>query len=106
MANSFQNVATVVSGTSDTIIYTCPTATQDIVKNVNLYNNHSGTVDVIVSIRDSSASTTVIIDKSTMAAAGETSLTAPFVLEESDTLILNCATGSVINAFLSILEIS
>ena len=106
MANSFQNVATVVSGRSDTTIYTCPTATQAIVKNINLYNNHSGTVDVIVSIRDSSASTTVIIDKSTMAAAGETSLTAPFVLEESDTLILNCATGSVINAFLSILEIS
>ena len=40
MANSFQNVATVVSGTSDTTIYTCPTATQAIVKNINLYNNN------------------------------------------------------------------
>ena len=106
MANSFKNVAIIPSSTSDTTIYTCPTATQAIVKNVNLYNNHSGNVDVIVSIRDSSASTTAIIDKTTMSAAGETSLTAPFVLEESDTLILNCATADVINTYVSILEVS
>jgi len=106
MANAFKNVATIPSGTSDTIIYTAPTATTGIVKNINLYNNHSGTVDVIVKIKDTSTTTTVTVDKTTMSASGETSLTGPFVLEESDTLILNCATGSVINAFASVLEVS
>jgi hypothetical protein len=106
MANAFKNIATTPSGTSDTTIYTAPTATTGIVKNINLYNNHSGTVDVIVKITDTSASTTVTVQKETMSAAGESSLTGPFVLEESDTLQLNCATGGVINAFASVLEIS
>jgi hypothetical protein len=106
MANAFKNIATLVAGTSDTTIYTGPTATEAIVKNINLYNNHSGTVDVIVQIYDNSAATTVIVNKTTMATTGETSLTGPFVLEESDTLQLNCATGGVIYAFASVLEIS
>ena len=106
MANAFKNIASIPSGTSDTTIYTCPTATQAIVKVINVYNSHSGTVDVIVKIKDDSTTTTVTVQKETMSAAGESSLTGPFVLEESDTLLVNCATGNVINVFASVLEVS
>ena len=47
MANAFKNIVTIPSGTSDTIIYTCPTATQAIVKVINVYNSHSGSVVVL-----------------------------------------------------------
>ena len=106
MANAFKNIVTIPSGTSDTIIYTCPTATQAIVKVINVYNNHSGSVTVLRKIRDSSESTTVIIDSNALAASANSSLTGPFVLEESDTLLVNCTTGNVINVSASVLEVS
>ena len=105
MANAFKNIVTIPSGTSDTIIYTCPTATQAIVKVINVYNSHSGSVVVLRKITDASASKTAIIDTQTIASA-TSSLTGPFVLEESDALLVNCATGNVINVFASGLEVS
>ena len=106
MANAFKNIVTIPSGTSDTIIYTCPTATQAIVKVINVYNSHSGSVVVLRKITDASVSKTAIIDSQTLAASANSSLTGPFVLEESDTLLVNCATGNVINVFASVLEVS
>ena len=103
MATAFKIVATIPSSTSDTIIYTCPIATTAIVK---VYNNHSGSVTVLRKIRDSSESTTVIIDSNALAASANSSLTGPFVLEESDTLLVNCTTGNVINVSASVLEVS
>ena len=106
MATAFKIVATIPSSTSDTIIYTCPVATTAIVKVINVYNNHSGSVTVLRKIRDSSKSTTVIIDSNALAASANSSLTGPFVLEESDTLLVNCTTGNVINVSASVLEVS
>jgi len=106
MANIYKNVATVVGSTGDVTIYTCPTATEAIIKNLNLYNSHSGTVVVYPKITDSSASSTVILKKASIATLADTSLTGPFVLESGDTLKLNCDTASKINAFASVLELS
>jgi hypothetical protein len=106
MATAFKIVATIPPSTSDTIIYTCPVATTAIVKVINVYNNHSGSVTVLRKIRDSSKSTTVIIDSNALAASANSSLTGPFVLEESDTLLVNCTTGNVINVSASVLEVS
>ena len=106
MASAYKNVATGVGSTGDVTVYTCPTATQAIVKNVNLYNSHSGDVVVFPKITDSSASTTVILKKSTIGTLADTSLAGPFVLEAGDTLKMNCDTASKINVFASVLEIS
>ena len=106
MASAYKNVAVLVGSTGDVTIYTCPTATQALVKNITLYNSHSGTIVVYPKITDSSASVTVTLEKNSIGTLADTSLTGPFVLESSDTLILNCDTASKIYAFASVLEIS
>ena len=106
MASAYKNIATLVGSTGDVTIYTCPSATQAIVKNVNLYNSHSGTVVVYPKITDSSASVTATLEKNSIGTLADTSLTGPFVLEASDTLILNCDTASKIYVFASVLELS
>ena len=112
MASDYKNIAKLVGATGDVVIYTCPTATQAIIKNITLYNSHSGSIVVYPKITDSSASLTVTLRKITIGTlastseSADTSLTGPFVLEASDTLILNCATASKIYAFCSVLEIS
>ena len=106
MASAYKNIASLVGATGDVTIYTCPTATEAVVKNLNLYNSHSGTIVVYPKITDSSASVTITLEKDSIGTLADTSLAGPFVLEASDTLILNCDTASKIYAFASVLEIS
>ena len=106
MASAYKNVATVVGSTGDVTVYTCPAATQAIVKNINLYNSHSGTIVVFPKITDSSSSTTVTLEKNSIGTLADVSLAGPFVLEASDTLIFNCDTAAKINVFASVLELS
>ena len=106
MASAYKNIASLVGSTGDVTIYTCPTATQALIKNINLYNSHSGTIVVYPKITDSSASVTVTLEKNSIATVADTSLAGPFVLETSDALILNCDTASKIYAFASVLELS
>jgi hypothetical protein len=106
MAAAYLNIATLVGSTGNVTIYTCPTATEAVVKNINLYNSHSGDVVVFPKINDSSGSTLVVLKKSTLATLAQTSLAGPFVLETGDTLQLNCDVASKIYAFASVLELS
>ena len=106
MASAYKNIATVVGSTGDVTVYTCPAATQAIVKNINLYNSHSGTIVVYPKITDSSSSTTVTLQKNSIGTLADVSLAGPFVLEASDTLIFNCDTAAKINVFASVLELS
>jgi|TARA_R110000744_G_scaffold64297_1_gene132330 hypothetical protein len=112
MASAYKNIAKLVGATGDVTIYTCPDATEAIIKNVQMYNSHTGSIVVYSRITDSSASVTVTLQKITLATlastaeSADTSLTGPLVLESGDTLVLNCATASKIYAFASVLEIS
>ena len=106
MASAYKNKAKLVGATGDVTIYTCPSATEAVVKNIQLYNSHSGTIVVYPKITDSSASVTVTLEKNSIGTLADTSLTGPFVLEASDTLLLNCDTASKIYVFASVLELS
>ena len=106
MASAYKNIGTLGGSTGDVTIYTCPTATEAVVKNINLYNSHSGNVIVLSKINDSSASTLVVLANTTIATTVTSSLTGPFVLEDGDTLQLNCDVASKIYAFASVLELS
>ena len=55
MASAYKNVGVLVGSTGDVTVYTCPTATEAVVKNINLYNSHSGAITVYTKINDSSA---------------------------------------------------
>tara|TARA_R110000851_G_scaffold97544_1_gene211284 strand:- start:105 stop:443 length:339 start_codon:yes stop_codon:yes gene_type:complete len=112
MASAYKNIVTVVGSTGDVVAYTCPAATVALVKNINLYNSHTGSVVVYTKVTDSSASVTVTLQKITLAtlaassASADVSFTGPFVLETGDTLIFNCATAAKIQVFANILELS
>ena len=106
MGAAYKNIGSLVVSTVDVTIYTCPAATETIIKNINLYNSHSGTIVIYPKITDSSASVTVTLEKISLATVVQTSLAGPFVLETGDTLILNCDVASKIYVFASILEVS
>jgi hypothetical protein len=106
MASAYKNIASLVGSTGDVTVYTCPSATEAIVKSINLYNSHSGTIVVYPKITDSSASLTVTLEKNSIGTLADVSLSGPFVLEASDTLIFNCDTASKIYVFASVLELS
>ena len=106
MASAYKNIGSLVGSTGDVTVYTCPTATEAVIKNINLYNSHSGNVVVYPKINDSSASVLVILDKDTISTETNTSLPGPFVLESGDTLQLNCDVASKIYVFASVLELS
>jgi len=106
MASAYKNIGVLVGSTGDVTIYTCPTATEAVVKNINLYNSHTGTIVVYPKITDSSASVTVTLEKNSIGTLADVSLAGPFILETSDTLIFNCDTASKIYVFASVLELS
>ena len=106
MASAYKKIGSLVGSTGDVTIYTCPAATEAVIKNINLYNSHSGTIVIYPKITDSSASVTVTLEKISLATVVQTSLSGPFVLETSDTLILNCDVASKIYVFASVLELS
>ena len=106
MASAYKNIGSLVGSTGDVTIYTCPAATEAVIKNINLYNSHSGTIVIYPKITDSSASVTVTLEKISLATVVQTSLSGPFVLETSDTLIINCDVASKIYVFASVLELS
>ena len=106
MASAYKNIASLIGSTGDVTGYTCPTATEAIIKNIQLYNSHSGTIVVLPKITDSSASATITLKKASIGTDADTSLVGPFVLEASDALKLNCDTASKIFVFASVLELS
>ena len=106
MASAYKNIGSLVGATGDVTIYTCPAATEAIIKNINLYNSHSGTIVIYPKITDSSASVTVTLEKISLTTVVQTSLAGPFVLETGDTLIFNCDVASKIYVFASLLEVS
>jgi hypothetical protein len=112
MASAYKNIVTTIGSTGDVVVYTCPAATEALVKNINLYNSHTGAIVVLSKITDSSASETVILQKITLATLASTSATAdvsftgPFVLEAGDTLKFNCDTAAKIQVFANVLELS
>ena len=73
MASAYKNIVTIVGATGDVTAYTCPAATVALVKNINMYNSHTGAVVVYSKITDSSASVTVILQKVTMATLASSS---------------------------------
>ena len=63
MSAAYKNITKLIGATGDVVSYTCPAATESIIKNINLYNSHSGTIVIYPKITDSSASVTATLDK-------------------------------------------
>ena len=50
MANAYKRVISTLSSTGDTSVYTCPTATTSLIKNVKVFNNSGGAAQISMKV--------------------------------------------------------
>lgn len=107
MANQYKNAKVDLTTTNATTLYTCPTAKTAIVKSI-LVSEDSGNADTItVTLTDASAAVFSLFKvKAISANATVELLTSPIVVEESEILKVQAATGNRLHVVASLLEIT
>ena len=107
MANTFVNKKVDLTTTSETTLYTVPTATTAIVKSI-LVSEDSGNADTItVTITDTSSNVFSLFK--TKAVSANTTielLSQPIILQESEIIKATAATGNRLHIVLSVLQIN
>ena len=110
MANTFKNAwKNEVNHSAADSVYTAPGATTSILIGLTLTNKGASDITATVSLRDNSVTTDIIflnavtIPKNT---ALEVMRGNKIVMETGDIVKIQCNTEDVLNAFLSVLEIS
>jgi capsular polysaccharide biosynthesis protein len=105
MANTYRNAFYDPTVTTAVTVYTVPTNTTALVKNIQL-TNESGSKIVKVLVNDSSASTDYQIAYASISGATICNLAkAPIVLESGDILKIETTDTTGISAVISYLEI-
>jgi len=106
MANNFKNAKADLSSTDNTTIYTCPSATQTIIKSI-LVNDDSGSGDTINFTLTSGANVfSIYKSKSISANSTVELLTQPLIIQESEILKAQATTADRLHVIVSLLEIS
>ena len=110
MANTFKNAwKNEVNHSAADSVYTAPGATTSILIGLTLTNKGGSDITATVTLRDNSATTDIVflnavtIPKNT---ALEVMRGNKIVMETGDIVKIQCNTEDVLNAFLSVLEIS
>ena len=110
MANTFKNAwKNEVNHSAADNVYTAPGATTSILIGLTLTNKGNADITATVSLRDNSVTTDIVflnavtIPKNT---ALEVMRGNKIVMETGDIVKIQCNTEDVLNAFLSVLEIS
>ena len=113
MANVYKVIPKLISVTAaDQDVYEVPAATTSIIRSISVYNTDASTMNVTLSVYDTSATTRFTYDyKATLAAATKfeflnSSNSILLVLEETDKLQVTCSTTGGLNLIVSALEIS
>jgi hypothetical protein len=113
MANTYKITPILISvTTANQDVYEVPAATTSIIRSISVYNTDSSTMNVTLSVYDSSATTTFVYDyKAALAATTKfeflnSSNSILLVLEEADKLQVTCSTTGGLNLIVSALEIS
>ena len=100
MANTYKVIPKLISVlTANQDVYEVPTATTSIIRSISVYNTDSRTMNVTLSVYDSSTTTTFVYDLNS-------SNSTLLVLEEADKLQVTCETTGGLNLIVSALEIS
>jgi len=113
MANTYKVIPKLISVlTANQDVYEVPTATTSIIRSISVYNTDSSTMNVTLSVYDTSATTRYTYDyKAALAATTKfeflnSSNSILLVLEEADKLQVTCSTTGGLNLIVSSLEIS
>ena len=106
MANIYKNEKTSLTSTALTTLYTVPTNSRAIVKAVNVAED-AGSTSVVKLTLTNSSGTAFVIDNDVNLTANqkEQVLTEPLIMEESEILKVQAASGAV-DVIASILEIN
>ncbi len=107
MANNFKNAKADLTSTSNTTIYTCPTATQTVVKSI-LISNDSGSSDTIdITLTDSSASVFSLFKaKSVTSNTTVELLEQPLIIQENEVIKAQATTADRLHIIISFLEVN
>ena len=107
MANNFKNAKADLTSTNNTTIYTCPTATQSIIKSI-LISNDSGSSDTIdVTLTDASASVFSLFKaKSVTSNTTVELLEQPLIIQESEIIKAQATTADRLHIIISFLEVN
>ena len=107
MANNFKNAKADLTSTGNTTIYTCPTATQSIIKSI-LISNDSGSSDTIdVTLTDASASVFSLFKaKSVTSNTTVELLEQPLIIQESEIIKAQATPADRLHIIISFLEVN
>ena len=107
MANNYKNAKVDLSSTNDTTIYTCPTATQTIVKSI-LISNDSGSADTLNITLTNTSSAVFSVFKAKSVASNTTVelLSQPLIIMESEVLKAQATTADRLHIIVSFLEVN
>ena len=107
MANIFRNAKVDLSTTNNTTVYTTPSNSRAIIKNI-LVSEDSGNADSItLTITDASSNVfSLFKTKAVSANATEELISQPIVLQESEILKAQAATANRLHLVVSLLEIN
>ena len=104
--NTFINAKKDLTDTSNTTLYTCPSATTAVLKSI-LVSDDSGSGDTItVTLTAGSDVFSLFKVKAVSANTTVELLTAPLVVEESEVLKVTAATANRLHVTASFLEVS
>ena len=106
MANIYRNQKLSLTSTADTVLYTVPSNSRAIVKSILIAEDANSTATAEVTLVDSTA-TPYMVDKdvSLSAKGKEQVITEPLIMEESEVLKVQAASGAV-DVVASVLEIN
>lgn len=107
MANNYKNAKIDLSSTNDTTVYTCPSATQTIVKSI-LISNDSGSADTLNITLTNTSSAVFSIFKAKSVASNTTVelLSQPLIIMESEILKAQATTADRLHIIVSFLEVN
>lgn len=107
MANNYKNAKADLSSTNNTTIYTCPTATQTIIKSI-LISNDSGSSDTLDITLTNASSAVFSVFKAKSVASNTTVelLSQPLIIMESEILKAQATTADRLHIIVSFLEVN
>lgn len=110
MANVFKNSITGSIGTTNTIVYSVPSATTTTIIGVNVANVATQNISVSVRLTDTSATKTVFLVKDVLITQGSSVVLVggeqKIVMEATDTLSVISSAASSADVIISALELS
>ena len=105
MANRYKNAQFDLTTTDATDIYTLPSESRAIIQNIHVANVGAGNTEIKAFIYDTSASRAFQFAEHTVNAGNSKSISdGTIILEESDKLQLQSASGNIFEGTVSILE--